>query len=140
MDALQILFDLCGLGCTDKNACHGFLAENPRKCHLTISSEYGTNFLFGQFEHFHPLANEHTPRSHWFSQQGEYPFLPVFKLSNRFAKTSLRPLNNEWKNATFSLLDDVESITFSHSNNYYDICSINKPTLLSIVLLSQLAC
>jgi hypothetical protein len=88
-----------------------FCESNPRKCHLTISSEYGRNFLFGQLEHFHPLANEHTPRFHWFSQQGEYPFLPVFEFSNRFAKTSFRPSNNERKNATFSIFEDVESIT-----------------------------
>jgi hypothetical protein len=83
-----------------------FSASKPRRCQRTTSSEYATNFRLGQSEHFHPFNKPQTPRPHWFSQYGEYPFFPVFALSNRRAKAFFRPTNIERKNATFSEFDE----------------------------------
>ena len=89
---------------------NGFcLPSFPRKCHLMTSSETGIIFLLGHSAHFSPRSRPQTPRTHWFSQQGEYPFLPVLALSKRRANTSPRPQNSERNSFTFSSLDELLS-------------------------------
>ena len=87
---------------------NGFcLPSFPRKCHLMTSSETGSIFLLRHSAHFMPRSRPQTPRTHWFSQQGEYPFLPVLALSKRRANTSPRPQNSERNSFTFSSFDEL---------------------------------
>src|SRR6185437_3133282 len=74
----------------------------PLKWSITTRSSTGTNAWLGQSLHLPPDLRWHRPGSHLFEQAGAYPGLPVFLLTNRIGKTSVRPRNSERKSLILS--------------------------------------
>jgi len=95
----------------------------PDKCARIVSSVTGKNRLTVQALHF-TRGFSQTPRTHSLPHAGEYPDLPVARLSKRTGKTSDLPRNNDLNSAI--LASGGETRDTEHEKGEACVCMIHE--------------